>query len=298
MRCHYKTDFHRFNLKRAQAGLLPITEEIFNEKVTSLKESRNQKPNKGIHHIKENKKQQHQRKLDAKKKQSNQPFHAETIGKTIDEQIDEQIAQSPKLSLLDSLFDRKVSKNFERNLEYMTKKYGFYIPCVEKVEDIHGLIKYLGEKLSLGNTCIYCDKTFHSLEAVRAHMRDTLHFKMQWEFKEEYEEFYSFDDTEYNEEDTVENDSVYVSESHELVLVDANKIIGNRAFRLYYRQKPTNSQRQLMTSLMQEHKRLESVEHQKRVNMSHGNLRKQQKTSLKFGMKGNYQLHYRAQNPI
>ena len=36
-RNHYKTDFHRFNLKRQVTNLPPISEKIFNEKVSELK---------------------------------------------------------------------------------------------------------------------------------------------------------------------------------------------------------------------------------------------------------------------
>jgi pre-60S factor REI1 len=49
----------------------------------------------------------------------------------------------------------------------------FFIPEIEYLKDIEGLIKYLGEKISIGNTCIWCEKTFYSIEATQAHMVTT-----------------------------------------------------------------------------------------------------------------------------
>jgi pre-60S factor REI1 len=37
-RDHYKTDYHRFNLKRKVVGLPPVTPELFEQKVQELKE--------------------------------------------------------------------------------------------------------------------------------------------------------------------------------------------------------------------------------------------------------------------
>ncbi len=42
-----------------------------------------------------------------------------------------------------SLFDNHISPSTEANLEYMWKKYGFYIPDSQFLVDPEGLIKYL-----------------------------------------------------------------------------------------------------------------------------------------------------------
>lgn len=55
----------------------------------------------------------------------------------------------------------------------MTIAHSFFIPDIEYLVDIKGLIKYLGEKISIGNVCLYCNgrgRELRSLEAVRAHM--------------------------------------------------------------------------------------------------------------------------------
>lgn len=38
----------------------------------------------------------------------------------------------------------------EDNLQYMYKKFGFFLPDAEYLADPEGLIKYLGAKLSVG----------------------------------------------------------------------------------------------------------------------------------------------------
>jgi len=55
----------------------------------------------------------------------------------------------------------------------MTSEHSFFIPDIEYLIDIEGLIKYLGEKISIANVCLYCNergKAFYSLEAVQKHM--------------------------------------------------------------------------------------------------------------------------------
>ena len=42
-----------------------------------------------------------------------------------------------------SFFDNHMSSSFEANLEYMWKKFGFYLPDTEYLQDPEGLFKYL-----------------------------------------------------------------------------------------------------------------------------------------------------------
>ena len=55
-------------------------------------------------------------------------------------------------------------------MQHMTKVHSFFIPEIEYLIDLGGLIKYLGEKISIGNACLYCKREMKSLEAVRKHM--------------------------------------------------------------------------------------------------------------------------------
>jgi len=319
MRVHYKTDFHRFNLKRKVANLLPVTEDIFNKKLEEINAKTDEAVPKGKHHLKNKKQTPKTNKSQSQPNPNpNQPNPNQSPSKspeptddkpvldngqdnehkTEDDMIDEKIATATVLTLRDSLFDRHKSSDFESNLQYMTKKFGFFIPEIEFLKDLPGLINYLGQKISVGNTCIFCEKNFHSLDATRDHMRALSHCRMHWEDNEdEYNDYYDVDAI--NKQYEAMETNMYVSQFNELVLVDKNKVIGHRALTLYYKQRPSNSaQIQLMTSLLQEHKKLAAIERQQRTNLDYHTLNKRADRFLKIGMKGNYQAHYRADNPL
>ena len=89
---------------------------------------------------------------------------------TEDELIDAKIASATRIGLKDSLFDAHRSRSFAQNLRYMTRTFGFFIPELEFLRDVKGLIQYLGDKVSVGNTCLFCQRSFGSLEATQSHM--------------------------------------------------------------------------------------------------------------------------------
>ncbi|CCF57411.1 hypothetical protein KAFR_0C04200 [Kazachstania africana CBS 2517] len=92
----------------------------------------------------------------------------------------------------------KTFRDFETNLDHMFKSHGFYIPEQKYLVDKEGLVKYMSEKIGLGNVCIVCNYQGRSLEAVRAHMLDKRHCKIPYEVeneKLEISEFYDFTST-------------------------------------------------------------------------------------------------------
>jgi pre-60S factor REI1 len=87
--------------------------------------------------------------------------------------IDKRISEAVRLTENDCLFCYHKSDTFEDTIAHMTKAHSFFIPDIEYLSDLRGLIKYLGEKISVGNVCLYCNgkgRAIRSLEAVRAHM--------------------------------------------------------------------------------------------------------------------------------
>jgi pre-60S factor REI1 len=106
----------------------------------------------------------------------------------------------------DSLFDRHSCDDAATNLEYMATTYGFFVPYIEHVEDLPALMDYLGQKVSVGNVCLWCNKSFNSMEGVQKHMIDKSHCKVQLEGNEdEFQDFY--DISLHGEEDEWETDS-------------------------------------------------------------------------------------------
>jgi pre-60S factor REI1 len=66
----------------------------------------------------------------------------------------------------------------------MSVEHSFFIPDAEYLVDIAGLVAYLGEKIAVGNVCIYCNgkgREFRTLDAVRKHMLDKSHCKIAYE---------------------------------------------------------------------------------------------------------------------
>eukprot|EP01125_Pyxidicula_operculata_P000257 TRINITY_DN10336_c0_g1_i1.p1 TRINITY_DN10336_c0_g1~~TRINITY_DN10336_c0_g1_i1.p1 ORF type:complete len:357 (-),score=83.93 TRINITY_DN10336_c0_g1_i1:214-1284(-) len=327
MRTHYKGDYHRFNLKRKVANLPPVPEHLFNQKVADMQSNAVKEKPKGGDHLKKGKQQKHKKDEHSNEDhkpenevaetpkatgEASTPVIAPASGEepkqaTEEELIDEKIAAAPRLTLVDSLFDRHQSTDLESNINYMTKNHGFYIPEIEYVKDLSGLITYLGEKISIGNTCLFCEKTFYSMNAVQDHMRALAHCKMWWDDNEdEYADYYDLEaldkrfalPTEADQES--ENSNVYVSSTNELVLRDKGKVLGHRDLAVYYSQKTSrvSSNMQLVRSLLQEHKRLEAIDKQKKSNYDKKELRKRSDWRTYRSKHYNTMFHFRPDNPL
>eukprot|EP00741_Cyanophora_paradoxa_P011229 tig00020554_g10849.t1 len=121
-------------------------------------------------------------------------------GETEEEMMERKIRTAKRLELEDCLFCRTRSPDFQQNVEHMTKVHGFFIPDVEYLRDVEGLVRYLGEKVAVGNVCLYCNgkgRSFHSLDAVQKHMVSKSHCKLRYEEEdeEEFGEYYDFSAT-------------------------------------------------------------------------------------------------------
>lgn len=100
-------------------------------------------------------------------------FTEDMTEEEINAKIDEKIKMARRLGETECLFCNHNADTFEDNMQHMTIQHSFFIPDIEYLVDLKGLIKYLGEKLSIGNTCLYCNgkgRELRSLEAVRKHM--------------------------------------------------------------------------------------------------------------------------------
>jgi pre-60S factor REI1 len=87
--------------------------------------------------------------------------------------IDEKIKTAPRLEETDCLFCTHKSETFEENMTHMTTTHSLFIPDIEFLVDLRGLIRYLGEKITVGNVCIFCNgkgRGMRSVDAVRKHM--------------------------------------------------------------------------------------------------------------------------------
>lgn len=121
---------------------------------------------------------------------------AEATEEDIERTIDEKIAAArARLSPAQCLFCPTTSLTTDENLAHMSTTHSFFIPDTEFLNDLHGLLTYLGEKIAVGNVCIYCDAEFRTLDAVRKHMLDKGHCKIAYDTdlqRLEVSDFYDF----------------------------------------------------------------------------------------------------------
>ncbi|KAI0686353.1 C2H2 type zinc-finger-domain-containing protein [Cytidiella melzeri] len=250
---HYRSDHHRYNMKRRVAGLPPVSAEIFNQKVLERRtETAIMASAKGSFcevcgktyttenayrsHI--NSKKHKENDVKAATKAAQQalsshdieelcapaeeivPSHEEVpsteavtnqmagVSLTVDadadenqinQTIDEKIAAARlRLQPTQCLFCPELSPSLEHNLTHMSAAHSFFIPDADYLTDITGLVTYLGEKIAVGNVCIYCNgkgREFRTLDAVRKHMLDKAHCKIAYDSEDdrlELSEFYDF----------------------------------------------------------------------------------------------------------
>lgn len=362
-RRHYKTDWHRYNLKRKVAEMPPVTAEVFQQKVLAQKaevEAQQQSKTKSLHcqlcnktfssenafsnHLssKKHKDVEANNANKAKKQESlitesqfsnnfkrkdsketdpenTESENAESLSHNGDDDDDEDDdIEEDILEVTDCLFCPHHSVSLEENLKHMTRSHSFFIPDLEYVVDLKGLVTYLCEKVGMGNMCLYCNdkgKSFFSLEAVQSHMVDKGHTKMNYEGDAvlEYADFYDFSSSypDYNPDEENEGDEIQGRESTlavneqtlELCLPSGAKI-GHRNMHHIYKQNlpPERSHHsKVIQSIMADYKALgwhgtiASAARQKVKDVRLRNIQ-QAKRNVDISVKANrMQKHFRPQ---
>eukprot|EP00186_Timspurckia_oligopyrenoides_P001324 CAMPEP_0182450976 /NCGR_PEP_ID=MMETSP1172-20130603/43467_1 /TAXON_ID=708627 /ORGANISM="Timspurckia oligopyrenoides, Strain CCMP3278" /LENGTH=394 /DNA_ID=CAMNT_0024648705 /DNA_START=44 /DNA_END=1228 /DNA_ORIENTATION=+ len=340
---HYRSDWHRVNLKRSTAGLVPMELKEFEERLVVVRAQQEaqekaelSKRAKGFvcdicskRFSSENAFQQHtasKRHIDKLNEGQSDPnklipvhlAHEDT------EMLQARIEASVPIPPNQCVFDMHLSTDAEQNAEYMARKFGFFVPYVEHVADLTGLLTYLGEKVGVGYACVCCDRGFSSVSAVQSHMIAKSHCKMTPEddlWMEEFAEWYDFGEEDGEEwEEVVGNEAeeylqklgadgtmmvlngnheddegidVEGEEAVELVLANG-KHVGHRSLKKYYDQssKPGRSPQEAarLQRIMAQYKSLgwysggEQISHETQRKMREIRKRK----DLKLGVKTYY----------
>ncbi|KAI9911716.1 hypothetical protein PsorP6_008808 [Peronosclerospora sorghi] len=327
---HFRTDWHRYNLKRKVVELPPVTEAQFEFRMRKVREEKDAQaandPKQKQHARKEKIKEAgfklllkcvacnkifttanaYENHVASKKHTFNvrrNPAVTSTV-KSVEKKVEivsldaaanpdgessfskamteeelvkeiEEYKNQVPLEKEDCIFCSHHATSFDTCLEHMLKTHGFFIPDVEFLVDPEGLIRYLAEKVKVGNYCLYCNskgKIFRSYQDVQKHMTSLSHCKLRYEEEdlEELLEFYNFEsqytssskttaeqDVEWEtdseasidsdeeiveegredvEDDENDADTIGVSETGELVLANGRRL-GRREFRRYYKQR-------------------------------------------------------------
>lgn len=96
------------------------------------------------------------------------------------------------------MFCSAAQSSLEASIEHMRTVHGFFVPERKYLSDLVGLLRYLADKISVGNVCLWCNgrgRGFHDVGAVQRHMVDKSHCKVAYDTQEdqlELSDFYDF----------------------------------------------------------------------------------------------------------
>lgn len=229
---HYKTDWHRYNLKRRVAELPPVTAEEFQKRVIQQRTADEQAQQPISLYCNACRKEfitdkSYENHLNSKKHRENAEKNAEILGGQSDismngvgqknknvviedigddgedagiEEVDSdewnEDTENP-IANNDCIFCVHHSDDLVENVKHMSVAHSFFVPDTEYIVDLEGLLMYLGEKVTRDFICLWCNdrgRTFYSLDAVRKHMTDKGHCKMLHEglALAEYADYYDY----------------------------------------------------------------------------------------------------------
>lgn len=266
---HYKSAWHCFNLNRVSRNLPPVTLASFEEKVekfnekrkeeeetikTKVKKKRGKKKMKEVKEVvnltvlaneyeKEAKRVRQEKEATLMAKVEEKRLEEEARKQmTEDEIIEERLKTSAPIPPHVCFFDNRDNGTVEANVAYMEGKYSFYIPEKEHLIDMEGLMEYLGQKIGLGYTCLWCDRVFKSAMAAQHHMSSKGHTMIRfYDYEEEFMDFYDWHTLEEADKSQalIPSDRLPTMEvlegTQELILPSGHQV-GHRSLLRYYKQ--------------------------------------------------------------
>jgi len=143
------------------------------------------------------------------------------------------------------LFCVKEFKTLEINAKHMLEAHSFFLPDLEYITDLTGLMEYLGAKVGQGLMCLWCSeksKMFKKLEDVQKHMVDSGHTKMKHEGESllEYADFYDYSSSYPDGGEDVHKDSEVnfdeLDDSGFFLTLPSGATIGHRSLVRYFKQ--------------------------------------------------------------
>nr|XP_019005453.1 pre-60S factor REI1 [Kwoniella mangroviensis CBS 8507]OCF68914.1 pre-60S factor REI1 [Kwoniella mangroviensis CBS 8507] len=301
-RSHFSTDWHRYNMKRRVANLPPVAAESFNEKVLERREQnavrtdprslscascsknfssenafrshvqskkhRDREAQQSISHASSAPHSDHHTPQNSYNAPSTDVGHAPSDSESEEEEDGDFSARIAKarrrIQPTDCLFCPSNHNSVDDNTRHMAKSHSFFIPDQDILLDLPGLLSYLGEKVAVGNLCLYCPnggREFGSLEAVRKHMVDKAHCKLAYETEEDraeladYYDFAGSDETADSDWEDLEDNMSDVSQENPMpdqikqqrqislapdglsLVLPSGRTLGHRSLKIYYSQR-------------------------------------------------------------
>lgn len=346
---HYKSEWHRYNTKRKVAQMEPLSAEAFKNQMAAKQEKASQEKETGDgfctlcnkvfrsqnaldNHLRSKKHREmeaiaeregiHKSQMvtrSTSKTSSQEEMEAESDeDEDVDYEEEEWDEEEELIGLEECLFCSYISSSLETNLSHMTTRHSFFLPDAEFISDLEGLVVFLGEMISQGHMCLWCQdrsKLFRSVRAVQKHMVDKGHCKLKHDDSTHgsYADFYDFrssypDADEATEEDETLDPEMLISSGFELVL-PSGSTVGHRSLACYYKQNH-GGRRQVvkaktpLSKVLANYKALgwtgsTDTAVKQRARDVHYLQRMKNRFLMKVGTQGNkMQFHFRPQNPI
>lgn len=259
LRAHYRSDIHLVNVKRRVSGLGGLSVEEFTRRVQALQAAKNeqQKGKRSVscdvcqkrfasqkslqNHEMSKRHRDKVRSLNydgsdwmssihsasevAEEREHSLDDDMEWSDEHVEQSLRERMTQWETHSGFGGVFDDMWFESADEALQHL-QKGGMFVPFRDRLRDVHGLVRYLSQKVGVGYACIQCDRTFGSAQAARKHMRDVGHCGMTDEdeaWMMEYGEFYDWSGGAADDEDGWEEVDEWEGVHGEHVVVDVGE---------------------------------------------------------------------------
>uniref|UniRef100_A0A158PA41 C2H2-type domain-containing protein n=1 Tax=Angiostrongylus cantonensis TaxID=6313 RepID=A0A158PA41_ANGCA len=251
-RDHYKTDWHRYNLKRQAlqkeedelSSLYCFTCRKKMKSRNALKDHLASKKHKEMETKGPKGPRQPRKKNSEQLVQSHEriaDIEIQSIETSDPDDDDDDSSSSwvTAIPITSCLFCPQAKSNKEEIAEHMKFHHGFSLPDKKRLVDEDGMLNYLGLKVGAGHCCIYCPdirSRFATTAACQAHMRDKQHCKINREPEGmlEFAEYYDYSPMCDSDYESGVSDS-FIDDGWSLTLPSGAKI-GHRLLMMYYRQ--------------------------------------------------------------
>jgi len=203
LRDHYKSEFHRYNIKRKLVGLPPVTDDQFSKKKAQLIAESSQSEKDVLYKCELcgksfASKQTYKQHLESNKHKENLKKFNKNGAVGLENQAEgfkEQEEGSLRTSLEDQtvcLFCNQKNPDLNENLLHMRVSHSFFISELSHLKNLKGLLKHLAYKIHKKRTCFTCGFEASTGEGTQHHMISKGHVFMNTEDFGEYLVFYDF----------------------------------------------------------------------------------------------------------
>ncbi|EUD65053.1 hypothetical protein C922_04564 [Plasmodium inui San Antonio 1] len=212
-RYHFKSEWHKYNLKRKLLNLKAVNEVTFNEKVHNLTKGENHacgnnplsgdppSSNHCAHKKHSNGKKKKEKKnhaeLCSRKKANNGSSYTSNNceAQKIKYATKEDVLMTKNVKYDNPLvcfFDNRIFNSVEENIKHMNDNYTFYIPDLKYVTNLKKVLLTIGKKIYEENICVYCFRHSKCVKSLQSHMICKSHTKLHSEFFIFIQKYYDF----------------------------------------------------------------------------------------------------------